>query len=117
MVADWKSSWWRSLSKQNHMIVKVAVSVLLAGLAFRLLFSRSVDIPEAAETEIIFLEDGVASAPSSLQLSVAPPTFTPSTLVDQVAPTGIPIMFFVFFCVHFLFSFLKFTLLVFTLWE
>nr|GMD03353.1 protein trichome birefringence-like 23 [Ipomoea batatas]GMD10464.1 protein trichome birefringence-like 23 [Ipomoea batatas] len=81
MVGDWKSSWWRSLSKQNHLIVKLAISVLLAGLAFRLLFSRSIDIPDGAETEIIFLEDGVASAPS-LQLSVAP-----STVVDQVAPT------------------------------
>lgn len=90
MVGDWKSSWWRSLSKQNHLIVKLAISVLLAGLAFRLLFSRSIDIPDGAETEIIFLEDGVASAPS-LQLSVAP-----STVVDQVAPTGIPIM--VLFC-------------------
>ncbi|CAA0812110.1 Protein trichome birefringence-like 24 [Striga hermonthica] len=44
MVYNWKS-WWRSAQKNNYLVLKLGVSVLLVALAFRLLYSdRSSDI-------------------------------------------------------------------------
>ncbi|KAA8528260.1 hypothetical protein F0562_035489 [Nyssa sinensis] len=56
MKLNWKA-WWCSLHKHNHFLVKLAVSILLAGLAFRLLFSGSSGFSNVAE--IPFLEKTV----------------------------------------------------------
>ncbi|KAH7863985.1 hypothetical protein Vadar_024322 [Vaccinium darrowii] len=37
---NWKASWW-FVRKNNYFLVKFAVSILLVGLSFRLLFSQS----------------------------------------------------------------------------
>ncbi|CAN4127258.1 unnamed protein product [Withania somnifera] len=49
MLVHWKS-WWRSVYKQNHFVLKLGFSILLVGLAFRLLFARSDVISEVQET-------------------------------------------------------------------
>uniref|UniRef100_A0A5B7BGU1 Uncharacterized protein n=1 Tax=Davidia involucrata TaxID=16924 RepID=A0A5B7BGU1_DAVIN len=60
MRLNWKSWWW-PLHKHNHLLVKLAVSILLVGLAFRLLFSRSNGFSNVAETP--FLEKTVNPNP------------------------------------------------------
>ena len=59
---------WRqwSLHKHNHLLVRVAVSLLLMGLAFRLLFVHST-VPEAPFVE----KPVIASAPVILNPPVS----------------------------------------------
>ncbi|XP_011101018.1 protein trichome birefringence-like 23 [Sesamum indicum] len=61
MVYDWKS-WWRALQKNNYFVIKLGVSVLLVGLAFRLLYNRSSDISPVPGAP--FLENTRISAPT-----------------------------------------------------
>lgn len=48
-----KANWKTSLHKQNYLAVKVGVSILLVGLAFRLLFSRSTQFSDVSETHFL----------------------------------------------------------------
>ncbi|GFP86702.1 protein trichome birefringence-like 23 [Phtheirospermum japonicum] len=54
MVYNWES-WWRSLQKNNYFVLKLGVSFLLVGLAFRLLYNRSSDFSPVSQAP--FLED------------------------------------------------------------
>ncbi|KAL0329979.1 UNVERIFIED_CONTAM: protein trichome birefringence-like 23 [Sesamum radiatum] len=60
MVYDWKS-WWRAVQKNNYFVIKLGVSVLLVGLAFRLLYDRSSDLSPVPDAP--FLENTRISAP------------------------------------------------------
>ncbi|PHU28181.1 Protein trichome birefringence-like 25 [Capsicum chinense] len=73
MLLHWKS-WWRSIYKQNHFILKLGFSVLLVGLVFRLLFSRSDVILEVQETP--FVQETLFSPP--------PVSFNLREIVDQI---------------------------------
>ncbi|PIN16779.1 hypothetical protein CDL12_10565 [Handroanthus impetiginosus] len=64
MMYNWKS-WWRSLNKSNNFIIKLGVSVLLVGLAFRLLYNRS-DFSPVSHTP--FLENAQISAPTVISV-------------------------------------------------
>ncbi|KAM7494327.1 hypothetical protein LguiB_028936 [Lonicera macranthoides] len=57
MKPNWKV-WSLSLHKHNYLILKLGVSILLVGLAFRLLFSRSNDF--SIVTESTFLDEKTA---------------------------------------------------------
>ncbi|CAH9141393.1 unnamed protein product [Cuscuta epithymum] len=61
MVADWKYRWRSHQSKPRTFILKLGLSVFMAALVFRLLFSRSIHVPQVAQTGIIFLENIVAT--------------------------------------------------------
>ncbi|CAK9143193.1 unnamed protein product [Ilex paraguariensis] len=52
MLFNWKSWWW-SLHKHNYLLVKLGVSILLLGFAFRLLFSQSTGFSEVSETPFL----------------------------------------------------------------
>ncbi|EYU23382.1 hypothetical protein MIMGU_mgv1a006445mg [Erythranthe guttata] len=52
MAYNWKS-WWRPLHKNNYLVIKLGVSVLLVGLAFTLLFNRSSDFPPISDTPFL----------------------------------------------------------------
>lgn len=54
LMYHWKS-WWRSLHKNNYFIIKLGVSVLLVGLAFKLVYNRSPDFSPV--TDAPFLEN------------------------------------------------------------
>lgn len=78
MLFHWKS-WWRSLYKQNHFVLKLGFSILLLGLAFRLLFSRSDVISEVQETPFV-----------QKTQSLSPPvSFSLPETADQIVPEGI----------------------------
>ncbi|KAK2966490.1 hypothetical protein RJ640_019019 [Escallonia rubra] len=46
-------AWWWNLRKHNYLAVKFAVSIFFLGLAFRLLFSRSDDIPSVSHSPFL----------------------------------------------------------------
>jgi len=78
MLFHWKS-WWKSVYKQNHFVLKLGFSILLVGLAFRLLFSRSDVISEVQETP--FVQKTLFSPP--------PVSFSLPEIADQNGPEGI----------------------------
>lgn len=55
---------WKSFLKNKYFIIKFGVSVLLVGLAFRLLYDRSYDLPPTIDTP--FLQDNQISARPSI---------------------------------------------------
>ncbi|KAL8111436.1 protein trichome birefringence-like 23 [Apium graveolens] len=57
-------TWWYFLGKSNQFVVKLAVSVLLVGLAFRLISSRSNQFPDITKTP--FVE--TSNSPGSVSL-------------------------------------------------
>lgn len=58
MAGNWKNRW-RSQSKSKLQILKLGVGAIVAALIVRLIFSRSIDVPQVAQTGIIILEDMV----------------------------------------------------------
>ncbi|KAL3844498.1 hypothetical protein ACJIZ3_001901 [Penstemon smallii] len=71
MVYNWKS-WWRSLHKNNYFVIKLCISILLVGLAIRLLHNRSSDFPPVSDIPLL----------QNAQIS------TPPVLSDQIIPQG-----------------------------
>lgn len=86
MEYHWKS-WWRSLQKNNYLVIKLGVSVLLVGLAFRLLYNRSSDFPPVPGAP--FLENTQISATPVISLD-----FQQNT--DQISAQGQ--IFFSIYC-------------------
>lgn len=67
-----KQNWGKSVYyKQNHFVFKLAISILLVGFAFRLLFSQSSNVnPNVTDDNINIntpvVENGVKPIPSDL---------------------------------------------------
>ncbi|GMQ01609.1 hypothetical protein CsSME_00048183 [Camellia sinensis var. sinensis] len=52
MKSSWKR-WWSSVDKHTHLFVKLALSILLFGLAFRFIFSQATGFSNVADTPFI----------------------------------------------------------------
>ncbi|CAL5438664.1 unnamed protein product [Camellia sinensis] len=52
MKSNWKR-WWSSVDKHTHLFVKLALSILLFGLAFRFIFSQATGFSNVADTPFI----------------------------------------------------------------
>lgn len=46
-------TWCHFLGKNNHLVVKLAISFVLVGLAFRLISSRSNQFPDITKTPLV----------------------------------------------------------------
>ncbi|XP_011073699.1 protein trichome birefringence-like 23 [Sesamum indicum] len=60
MFYNWKS-WWTAHRNRNYFVFKLAVSVLVVGIAFRLLYGRSLEISPVSDNP--FLETTQISIP------------------------------------------------------
>ncbi|KAL2527686.1 Protein trichome birefringence-like 23 [Abeliophyllum distichum] len=65
MLYNWKY-WWRSLHNHNYFIIKLGVSILLVGLAFMLLYTRSTGFSPVTDTP--FLGNAQISPPPVVPL-------------------------------------------------
>lgn len=76
---NWKSWWW-SLHKQNYLVLKLGVSILLIGLVFRLLYPLSGGYSEVSDIPI----------EQTLSASTPPPVVSISLPLnsDQHSPNG-----------------------------
>lgn len=79
-------TWWYFLGKNNQFVVKLAVSVLLVGLAFRLISSRSNQLPDITKTP--FVES------SNPQASVSVPG-----IIEQIHHEGTKDLIFIGFMI------------------
>lgn len=77
---------WRlpSRSKRGNAAVKLAVSMLLVGLAFRLLFSRSEELPPGVANPVA--KKSVTAKPA--ESDEASPRFDPTSAEDGNAGAG-----------------------------
>jgi septal ring-binding cell division protein DamX len=82
MKLNWKQ-WLRS--KQNHMLVKSVVAILLMGLAFRLVFFRSTRLSPALE-QTPFAEKTVLPEETPFTEKNVLPEETPSS--EKTLPAG-----------------------------
>ncbi|CAL5433306.1 unnamed protein product [Camellia sinensis] len=52
MKLNWKR-WWSSVDKNTHLFVKLALSILLFGLAFRFIFCQSTGFSNVADAPFV----------------------------------------------------------------
>jgi hypothetical protein len=85
MKLNWKQ-WFRN--KQNHMLAKLVVAILLMGLAFRLAFFRSTTLSPVLE-ETPFVEKAVLPKPPDVNI-ITPVVPTPVSAPVQENGDQVP---------------------------